>query len=81
MNPLKNLTLIEGWQKLWKSWSMQLAALGLALPELLQLIADNTELLTGFDVGYKSLIRMGCLIGVLLLRPVKQAALTPKDTP
>ena len=81
MNPLKNLTLIEGWQKLWKSWSMQLAALGLALPELLQLIADNTELLTGFDVGYKSLIRMGCLIGVLLLRPVKQVALAPKDTP
>ena len=72
------IQLIENWRALWKAWSIQLAALGIALPELLQLVADNTDLLSGFDVGYKSLIRLACLVGVVLLRPVKQVVLEPK---
>ena len=72
---MKNLKLIENWRSLWRAWSVQMAALGLVLPEILQLLADNTDLLTGFDAGYKSLIRLVCLIGVVLLRPVKQGAL------
>ena len=72
------INLIDGWRSLWRAWSIQLAALGIALPELLQLVADNTDLLSGFDAGYKSLIRLACLVGVVLLRPVKQVVLEPK---
>lgn len=72
------IQLIENWRALWKFWSIQLAALGIALPELLQLLADNTDLLAGFDAGYKSLIRLACLVGVVLMRPVKQVVLEPK---
>ena len=69
------MKLVENWRKLWKAWSLQLAALGIALPELLQLIADNTDSLEWLDGGYKSGIRLACLIGVVLARPVKQRAL------
>lgn len=69
---LKKPTLIDGWRGLWRAWSVQIAALGLVLPEILQLLADNTDLLTGFDAGLKNLIRLACLVGVVLLRPVKQ---------
>lgn len=69
------MKLVEDWRKLWKTWSLQLAALGIALPELLQLIADNTDSLEWLDGGYKSGIRLACLIGVVLVRPVKQEAL------
>ena len=72
------INLIDGWRSIWRAWSIQLAALGIALPELLQLVADNTDLLSGFDAGYKSLIRLACLVGVVLLRPVKQVVLEPK---
>lgn len=67
--------LVVGWTKLWKAASMQLAALGIILPELLQLIADNSDLFSGLDAGWKSGIRMACLAGVILVRPVRQASL------
>ena len=73
-----NIKLIDGWRNLWKAWSIQLAALGIALPELLQLVADNTDALADFDAGWKSVIRLACLVGVVLLRPVKQVVLEPK---
>lgn len=72
-----NVKLIAGWRNLWRAWSIQAAALGLLLPELLQLVADNTDVLTGFGAGWKSAIRMTALVGVILLRPIRQAALTP----
>ncbi len=69
------LELIEGWHKLWKAWTIQLAAIGIAAPDVLQLIADNTSLMPWFDDGYKSGVRLACLILIVLLRPVKQASL------
>lgn len=71
----KRSRLVPYWRSLWRAWSVQLAALGVVLPELLQLIADNTgdfDLLGG---GTKNTIRLACLIGVVLLRPVKQKML------
>lgn len=73
---MMKIELVENWRKLIKSWSLWAASLGLALPELLQLVADNTDLLVGFDAGYKSLIRMACLVGVILLRPIKQTSVS-----
>lgn len=75
------IKLIDGWRNLWKAWSMRFAALGIALPEILQLVADNSSSLDWLDNGWKSLIRMVCLIGVVFARPVKQIAIEPKETP
>lgn len=73
--------LIDGWRLLWRAWSMRIAALGVVLPEILQLIADNTGSIDWLDNGWKSMIRMACLIGVVLARPIKQVAIEPKETP
>lgn len=75
-----NIELIPNWQKLWKSWSLRFAALGAALPELMQLLADNTDAIPWFDEGYKSGIRLACLVLVIVLRPIKQEAVSgPKE--
>jgi hypothetical protein len=67
--------LVDNWKSLWRSWSVQIAALGVYLPELLGFIADNVAYLPAVDDTLKSLIRVACLIGVLLVRPIKQKSL------
>ncbi|MCX7258013.1 MAG: hypothetical protein NTZ64_15200 [Polaromonas sp.] len=71
----KRSRLVPHWRRLWRAWSVQLAALGVVLPELLQLIADNTSGLDWLGGGTQNAIRLACLVGVLLLRPVKQGVL------
>lgn len=71
--------LVEGWRSLWRSFTIQLAAAGIFLPDVLQIIAENVDGLPVLDSGHKSLIRLGCLISIVLLRPVKQASLEPKE--
>lgn len=66
------IKFIPGAKQLWRAWSMRIAALGILSPEVLQIIADNTDSLQWLDSGYKSGIRLACLIGVVLARPVKQ---------
>lgn len=79
------LQLVDNWKHLWKSWSLWFAASGIAIPEILQLIADNSDTFIGLDAGWKSIIRMVCLIGVIVTRPVKQVAVSgtpePKEKP
>ena len=75
------IKFIPGAKQLWKAWSMRFAALGVVAPEVMQLISDNSSLLPWLDDEWKSIIRMGCLIGVVLARPVKQIAIEPKETP
>lgn len=70
------MKLVEEWKSLWKSWSVQLAAVGILLPDLLQVIADNSALLPWFDDGMKSGLRLACLILIVLLRPIKQKSLS-----
>lgn len=70
------MKLVENWRKLWKSTTVVFGTLGLAVPELLQLLADNTSLVPWMDDGYKSGVRLACLILIVLLRPVKQEGLT-----
>jgi hypothetical protein len=76
-----NLELVHNWRNLWRAASVQVIALGAVLPELLQLISDNTDLLPLLDDGHKSGIRLACMILALLLRPVKQQAVSGKDSP
>lgn len=74
---MTKLELVENWRKLWKSTTVIFGTLGLALPELLQLLADNSELIPFWDDGYKSGVRLACLVLIVLLRPVKQESLKP----
>lgn len=71
------MKLVENWKALWKAWTVQLAAAGILLPDLLQVIADNSSLLPWFDDGMKSGLRLACLILIVLLRPLKQESLKP----
>ena len=70
------MALVSNWKALWKAWSMQLAAAGILLPELLQLIADNSDLLPWLGPDLKSLIRVAALVGVILTRPIQQPAVS-----
>ena len=70
------MNLIPNWKSvLLRAWTVRLAAAGIVSPELLQLIADNTDLLQWLDDPAKGAIRLACLVGVVLLRPVKQGTL------
>lgn len=71
------MKLVENWKKLWKSWTVQLAAAGIFLPDILQILAENIDGIPLIDAGHKSLIRLACLILIVVLRPVKQESLKP----
>ena len=73
------MKLVAEWKKLWKAWTIQLAALGIVLPDLLQVLADNSSLMPWFDDGTKSALRLACLILIVVLRPIQQKALTKED--
>ena len=75
---MKNL-LVSDWRGLWKSWSLIVAVIGAVVPELLQLVADNTDLMPWLDTSLKSAIRLACLVLVVLVRPIRQLSMTPKD--
>jgi hypothetical protein len=72
------MTLIENWKSLWKAYSVQMLALGAILPEILQLIADNSATLPWLDDGYKSGIRLACIILAMVLRAVHQPSVSGK---
>lgn len=71
------ICLVPNWRKLYKSWSVQVAALGVALPEVLGMIADNSHFLPWLDDEIKAAIRIGCLVAVPLVRAIQQRSLTP----
>jgi hypothetical protein len=76
-----SIQLIDGWKRLWRAWTVQLAAVGIFLPDILQILAENIDGLPLLDSGHKSLIRLACLILIVFLRPVKQISLEQKDAP
>jgi hypothetical protein len=73
------MNLLDGWGKLWRAWTVQLAALGIALPELLQLLADNSSLLPWLDAEVKSAVRLACLVLVIVTRPIAQKSLAKPE--
>jgi hypothetical protein len=74
------ITLVPNWRNLWKAWSLRFAALGLVLPELLQLLADSVDSLDWLD-GWKGTVRIVCLVLVILLRPLRQVTVSPEPPP
>lgn len=70
--------LVPYWRSLWRSWAVQIAAVGAVLPEVLQLIADNTAMLSWLNDGYKSGIRLACLVAIPIARSVQQQSLAGK---
>lgn len=73
------MKLVAEWKKLWKAWTIQLAALGIVLPDLLQVLADNSDLMPWFDASTKSSLRLACLILIVVLRPIQQKALAKEE--
>ena len=69
------IPLIPGWKKLWRAWSVQVAALGVLLPEVLGVIAENSHYLPWLDDEIKAAIRIGCLVAVPLVRAIQQRPL------
>lgn len=73
------MKLISNWRYvLLKSWSVRLAALGFALPPILQVLADNIDSMPYIDSGTRSIIRMVCLVLIPLARVIHQPAI-PKE--
>lgn len=70
------MKLVSNWKSLWKAASMRFAFAGVAAPELLQFVADNTDYLPWVDPDVKNLIRVACLAGVILTRPIQQASVS-----
>jgi len=77
---MKKPQLVPNWKSLWKAASVQILALGALLPEVLQVVANNTDLLPWLDDGYKSGIRLAAIIAAVLVRPIKQTSVSgPKE--
>lgn len=70
------MKLVEKW---WKSWSLRIAALGLAIPEILQVVANNTELLVFLPPQWQGYIYVIALIGAIIARPIKQSNMEPSE--
>ncbi len=66
------MKLVDKW---WKAWSLRIAALGLALPEILQVVANNTELLVFLPPDWRGYIYMIALVGSIVARPIKQKSM------
>lgn len=69
------IKLISEWKRLWRAWTMWAAGVGIVLPDLLNIVAENIDGVALLDAGHKSLIRLACLVAVVLLRPIQQPAL------
>lgn len=78
---MSRIKLVANWRRLWRAASLQILALGAVLPELLQAVADNTDLLPWLDDGYKSGIRLTAIIVAIVLRPIKQEAVSGSKDP
>lgn len=73
--------LVANWKEvLLKSWTVWSAAAGLALPELLELLLANMDVLPLTD-EWKSYVRVAALALVILLRPVQQKSLHRDSQP
>lgn len=76
------IELVENWTTvMWRSAVVRVAALGVSLPEILQLLADNFELLQAIALSPSQAgwFRLLCLVGVVLLRPVRQQSMNDQD--
>jgi hypothetical protein len=60
-------------------WSLRISAAGLALPVILELIADNRDLLVFLPPQWQGYIYMIALVGAILARPIKQSNMEPQE--
>ena len=51
------IQLVPNWRHLWKAASIQILAVGAVLPEILQIVADNTALIPWLDEAFLSTVR------------------------
>lgn len=72
------IQLVSEWKRLWRSWTMWAAGVGIFLPDVLNIVVENIDGITLLDAGHKSLIRLTCLVAIVLLRPIKQESMKEK---
>lgn len=75
------MKLADNWRRLWRAWSMWALALGAALPELLDALAANVDGVPVVNDGYKSGIRLAAILAAMMLRVVKQPAVSGPAKP
>ncbi len=70
------MNLLPNWKSILKtSYTVQAAVAGLALPEVLQLVADHTDFIPWLDDDYKQAIRMVSLALIPFVRVIQQPKL------
>ena len=81
MTKKTKIKLVRDWRKrLKRSFTVWLAAFGVAAPTILQKIADATGELPWLDDGWKSIIRLVCLALIPVVLIIQQDSLTPPST-
>lgn len=68
------------YEVLLKSWAVWVAGLGLAVPELADLLLQNLDRLPLTDTA-KMWMRMGALALVIIVRPIPQRSLRKEASP
>lgn len=64
--------------KFWRSWSWLVASIAIVLPELVQLVADHSDLIPGIGQECKDTTRLVALVLVVFLRPIAQRSLAAR---
>ena len=79
------MKLVFKYSELKDRWSAQLLAIGLLLPDVLDVIvsllnffAENSHAIPGLDASTKSWLRIGCMVGALIVLPIQQKKLQMK---
>lgn len=70
------IKIIPNWRTVaWRSMVVWVASIGVVLPDILNILADNISGFPWLNDGYKSIIRTVCLVLVVVVRFVHQPAL------
>lgn len=78
------MKLVKNWKSLYRTWTVKLATAGLIAPEVLQLIADNTDKVPKLSLEDENTLRLICLCLIIVFRHVNQNIdenRTEKSTP
>ena len=79
------MKLVFKYSELKDRWSAQLLAIGLLVPDILDLVvsllnmmAENSHALPGISADAKAWIRIGCMVGAMIVLLIQQKKLQMK---
>lgn len=71
------MKIVPNWRQHWRSMSVWAMSLGIVLPDLLNIVAENVAGFPWMDDGWKSIVRTICLCLALVLHFVNQPKMHP----